>query len=162
MMHKRWNVILTVTVLIISPAISIAAAEHGHHEGTDSHRHRIELFLGNTHDQGEDEFTGGLTYEYRVKKLIGIGALWESVAGDHREWILGVPLFIHPYKGWRFVVAPGVQHDRRDRGAELLIRVGAAYEFEFGRWTITPTFNADYVNNIGQVYVYGFAFGWGF
>ena len=163
-MIQRRSLSVFVAVMLTLTIIDVAAAEteREHPEGADSHRHSMELFLGNTNEESEDAFTIGLGYEYRLEEHFGVGFLVEGIAGDLREWIIGVPLFIHPYKDWRFVLAPGVQHSRDTKEEELLFRVGAAYEFEVGRLSITPAFNVDFVNNVGEVYVFGVGFGWGF
>ena len=86
----------------------------------------------------------------------------EYAGGDFKEWVLAVPFFLHPYKGWRFLVAPGVAIPNNDHDDEFLFRVGAAYEFEIGeKWAITPEFNLDFVDN-SEVLVYGLSFGYKF
>ena len=83
-----------------------------------------------------------MSYEYRLNQLFGIGGIVEYASGVLREWVLAVPLFLHPYKGWRFLVAPGVEIPDNEGDNEFLFRVGAAYEFEIGeKWAITPEFN---------------------
>ena len=160
-MIKRWNFLLIAIVLLImmAPGTTAAEEEHEGHEGVHGHQHRLELFLGNTHDEGEDGFTVGIGYEYRLNEILGIGGLVEHVGGDLNEFIGAVPLFIHPYKGWIFILAPGFDY-RQDRH-DFLFRAGVAYEFEIGRWSITPAFNVDFVEG-EEVLVYGLSFGYGF
>jgi len=45
---------------------------------------------------------------------------------------------------------------------EALLRLGATYEFELGRYSIAPEFNVDIVNFDAVVLVYGVAVGLGF
>lgn len=130
--------------------------------GKNLFRHSVELFLGNTHEEGKDGFSIGLGYEYRIMDLLGTGLFAEYVDGDFREWVMGVPLLIHPYKGWRMLAAPGFDKKRgKDEDWEFLIRLGLAYEFENGRWSLTPEFNIGIVDG-EEIFVYGVSFGRGF
>ena len=158
---NSWKVLIAFTVLMSIVPLSAASAEESGEkpDQEETSRNRMELFLGNTHDEGEDAFSVGVTYEYRFRKLIGLGALWEYADGDFDKWIAGVPFFLHPYKGLRFEVAPGVEHAESDN--EFLVRLGVGYEFEIGRWSITPEFNMDFVDGEESI-VYGISFGYGF
>jgi hypothetical protein len=31
-----------------------------------------------------------------------MGGFYEYLSGDFDKWSIGIPLFLHPYKGWRF------------------------------------------------------------
>jgi hypothetical protein len=100
----------------------------------------------------------------RESTVISIG--WSSFLGIPMMRVkmgslLGcaVPLFIHPYKDWIFILAPGFDY-RQDRH-DFLFRAGVAYEFEIDRWSISPLFNVDFVDG-EQVLVYGVSFGYGF
>jgi len=124
----------------------------------------LEIFLGNTYEDPEhgDEngFTVGLVYERRFSELLGIGGFYEYAAGDFDKWSVGVPLFIHPYEGWRFALAPGLEH--RHGEDEFLFRTGVAYEFELSeRWVMVPEFNVDFVDG-EEAFAYGLSFGFGF
>jgi len=163
-MQKYAMIGLMMALLVLLMPVKIPAEEAGHDskgEGLEN-RHGIELLLGNTHDDGEDGFTVGLGYEYRLSQLFGIGGFVEFTGGDLEEWILAPALTLHPYKGWRFLVAAGVDVSRHDRDNEFLFRVGAGYEFEIGeKWAIIPSFNVDFVDN-SEVLVYGLNFGYKF
>ena len=163
-MQKYAMIGLILVILVLLMPVKIPAEEAGHGskgEGLEN-RHGIELFLGNTHDDGEDGFSVGLSYEYRLNQLFGIGGIVEYASGVLREWVLAVPLFLHPYKGWRFLVAPGVTIPDNDGDDEFVFRVGVAYEFEIGeKWAIIPEFNVDFVDN-SEVLVYGLNFGYKF
>ena len=59
-------------------------------------------------------------------------------------------------------MAPGIEIEDEDGDNNFLLRVGAAYEFEFAeRWSLTPEFNVDFVDG-DEVFVYGFSFGYEF
>ena len=159
-MTKKWRWLAGFALLLIIMPLGISSAEEKEADGEEFGPHRIELFLGNTHDEGENIFTIGVGYEYRVNQWFGVGGLIEGLRGEVREWIVVVPFYLHPYKGWRFVLAPGIEGQIREH-REFLIRVGAAYEFEIGRWSITPEFNLDFVDG-REVPVFGVSFGYGF
>jgi hypothetical protein len=126
------------------------------HEAVE-HRHHLELFLGNTHtEDDEDAFSFGLGYEYRLTHFLGIGVLGEYAVKDIDAWVVGVPLAIHPGAGWRLVVMPGLE--LHDGDSEFLFRTGVGYEFEVDRYTIMPEFNADFVDDEVN-YVFGVGLG---
>jgi hypothetical protein len=71
-----------------------------------------------------------------------------------------VPLFIHPYKGFRFALAPGLEHRHGDD--EFLFRTGVGYEFILSeRWIMMPEFNVDFVDG-QEAFVFGLTLGYGF
>ncbi|MBW1790359.1 MAG: hypothetical protein JRK53_27755 [Deltaproteobacteria bacterium] len=163
-MKKGALLFLLVAVFLVMMSVKIRAeeAERDRITETPEHRHGVELFLGNTHEDGENGFSIGFTYEYRLNELFGIGGLIEYAGKDFREWVLAAPFFLHPYEGWRFLVAPGIDIEDEDGDNNFLLRAGAAYEFEITeRWSITPEFNVDFVDG-DEVFVYGFSFGYGF
>jgi hypothetical protein len=152
---------LSVAIVVLITPLQVLAAEEEHAEHTQSHyhRHHLGLLLGNTHEEGLDEFTIGLDYEYRFSQYIGIGSLLEYVGEDIREWVGLVPVFIHPHKGFRFIVAPGIKHKKAEN--KFLWRLGIGYRFPIGNWTIAPEFNVDFTEG-RVVEVYGVSFGYGF
>ena len=135
-----------------------------HREAEHYHHNVIELFLGNTYEDGdhgsENGFTVGLVYERRFSELLGIGGFYEYASGDFDKWSIGIPFFLHPYKGWRFQLAPGLEY--RHSKEEFLFRIGAAYEFMLsGHWFFMPEVAVDFVDG-EEAFVYGIALGYGF
>lgn len=61
------------------------------------------------YNHSEGGFGGGLDYEYRINQWLGIGGFAEYAGGDFEHVLIGLPLSIHPYKGWRLVVAPATE-----------------------------------------------------
>lgn len=166
-MCTRWKIAFVSAVYLVVAAPHLFAAEQTHATHQDSahyHLNMLEVFLGNTYEDSEhgDEngFTVGLTYERRLSELLGIGGFYEYTAGDFDKWSIGVPLFIHPYEGWRFALAPGLEH--RESDDEFLFRTGVAYEFELSeQWVMMPEFNIDFVDG-EDAFVFGLTFGFGF
>ncbi len=160
-----------------------AEAAAGEHEEHDFHRHHLSVFLGattadvevhggegdaGTQSEGgetsgettrETEASIGFDYEYRLNRTWGIGFLFDYVAGDARTSVAGIPVFLHPAGGLKLLAAPGIE--RHEGENEFLVRLGLGYQFDLGRWAITPGANVDFVDG-DQVYVYGLYIGRGF
>jgi hypothetical protein len=153
--------VLSVAVFVLTMPVQALAAEeeHGEHQESQYHRHHVGLLLGNTHEEGEDEFTIGLDYEYRFSQYFGIGLLGEYVGEDAREGVGMGLLFIHPYKGFRFLAGAGVKPKAEE--TKFIWRLGIGYRFPIGNWTIAPEFNLDFTEG-RTVEVYGVSFGYGF
>jgi hypothetical protein len=150
-----------VGLLAVAP---VEAENDGHSDSGHYHHDIFEVFLGGTYEDSdhgsENGFTIGLIYEHRFSELLGFGGFFEYAAGDFDKWSIGVPLFIHPHEGWRFVLAPGLEH--RDSDDEFLFRTGVGYEFELSeQWVMIPEFNVDFVDG-EESYAYGISFGVGF
>jgi hypothetical protein len=123
----------------------------------------VAVFLGGAvRDEHETEsgFAGGVDYEYRFARLVGAGLLVEAATGDLREVLVAVPVFLHPWRGLRFVAAPGAEIPG-DGEAEFAMRLGVGYQVPVGRFTIGPEFNADLIDGT-PTYVVGMGFGVGF
>jgi len=150
---------LLLITLIASPALSEESA-YSHHEEGHENSNDVALFLGNTHHGDENGFSVGLDYEHRLNTIFGAGGLVEYSAGDFDSWVVAASLFIHPYKGFRLILAPGFEN--KDSSSNFLFRTGVAYQFEIGnKWSISPEYNLDFVHN-ETVQVYGVSFGFGF
>ena len=125
---------LSVAVFLLTMPSQVLAAEEKQEEYKESHYHRnhVGLFLGSTHEEGEDEFTIGLDYEYRFSQYVGIGVLLEYVGEDDREGVGMVPLFLHPYRGFRWVAAAGLKPKAEE--TKFIWRLGIGYRFPIGDW----------------------------
>jgi len=145
-------------LVAVPPGVMATESEQEEH-GEIFHQHRLELFVGNSREDHKDGVSAGLAYEYRLNQIIGIGGLVEYAGGDFEEWIGAIPIFVHPYQGLRFLLAPGVVFEEHE--TIFLFRTGLAYEFEIERLSITPEFNIDFVDG-EEVLVYGVSFGYGF
>ena len=158
-------VALAVLLSVVSTAGAAAEPERTTGgEGGRYHLNMMELFLGNTFEDAPDGhesgFSVGLAYERRISELLGVGGFYEDAAGELDKWSVGAPLLVHPYRGWRLTLAPGVEH-RGDEDA-FLFRTGVAYEVELAeRWALIPEFNVDFVDG-QQSYVLGVSIGLGF
>jgi len=82
-MTMRLALVLACGLSICFVTGSARAEEEGH-EGAVEYRQRVELFMGVAHEESGDEFAAGLTYEYRVNSLIGVGGFVEH-AGEEED-----------------------------------------------------------------------------
>jgi flagellar basal body-associated protein FliL len=70
-MKKGVLLCLLVAVFLVMMPVMIRAeeAEPGRKKAAPEHLHGVEVFLGNTQDDGKNGFSIGLTYEYRLSEL---------------------------------------------------------------------------------------------
>lgn len=114
--------------------------KHGNH-------HHIEVFTN--YYEGFVDLVE-LDYEYIPKiwkSRIGISAVFSRDLGEREEWSLAFPIYLHPYRGLKVFMGPGFIHipegSDGDGRSQYLTRVGIAYDFHYGRFTVSPTFNFD-------------------
>ena len=145
---------------------SLPAWAESEHPGSshEYHRNHFGVFVGGAtrpEDVGsESGFTFGLDYEFRFVRWVGLGVLGEVATGDVRAAVVGVPIFLHPWRGLKVIIAPGAEFS--DHGTEFAFRLGASYQFPLGdRFTLAPEFNADVIDG-EATYVYGLSVGIGF
>jgi hypothetical protein len=147
-----------LSMLVFMACAASAAAQAAETDTEAEYRDFIEIFVGITHDDGENEPSLGVTYEHRFDRF-GTGFIAEFTKADRRETILAVPFFWHPADPWRTVVAIGTEISDGDNS--FLTRVGGSYEFEFSGWSLSPEVNVDFVDE-GTVLVIGASFVWKF
>ena len=127
------------------------------------HRHHVAVFLGGAvrdEEETESGFAGGIDYEYRIHRLVGVGAEVEVATGGLRDVVVVLPIALYPWRGLRLVAAPGAEIPN-EGGAEFALRLGVGYRFPIGRFTIGPEFDADIIDGTAT-YVFGVSFGVGF
>ncbi|MEH6583516.1 MAG: hypothetical protein V7754_16385 [Halioglobus sp.] len=147
--------------VILFVCFACVAASATQAQGIESEvekRNFIEVFVGVTHDDGENEASLGVTYERKFGRF-GTGIIAEFTKAESRESVFALPFFWHPAEPWRTVVAIGVEDS--DDGDSFLARVGASYEIEFSGWSLSPEVNFDFVDD-STVLVFGASFVWKF
>jgi hypothetical protein len=137
-----------------------AQAEEEH--GEELSPHHLSVIVAGTVDDDEEAFTLGLDYEYRVNELLGVGAIAEYVFEDLDAWTLLGVADIHVWRGFAIQTGPGVEFidgdgEEQDE-EEFVYRIGALYEFEIDRFTVSPQVHYDITTGKDAV-VFGFAFG---
>ncbi len=158
---SRWKIVF-VSVFCLTAVAGSACGQSRGASGQlpDYHLNTVECFLGASAGDGESGFTLGVSYERRFSDLIGVGFFNEYTMGDMDRWTIGLPVFFHPDEGWRFVVAPGMQH--RDGDTDFLLRGGVGYEFELEQdWVVVPQFNLDFADG-DAICVFGASIGYRF
>lgn len=109
----RTSVCLTIlcAVALLRPLSTLHAQEHGAAEGGGEHEYHKNhgaAFLGaSTHLEHDDTgFTLGVEYARRFG-LWGVGVYVEMASSRlERDVIFGVPVFLYPWRGLTFLVAP--------------------------------------------------------
>ncbi len=183
-----------LSIVFMSMSVLLNAQHNDHNDGHsqasghgDDHakKNHIAVFLGGTSnfDHHSTDFSVGLDYEYRLNKWLGLGLMGEAVFAASTELIAGVPLFFHPAKGLKLVIAPiGVftevhidshevpRSDEDHYKSETLqephkevhfgVRLGLGYDFHLGKLSVGPAINYDVSNT--SALVYGINVGLGF
>jgi hypothetical protein len=188
----RKLIIISIIAMILSlPQINAQEDEYNYNESSSFHHmHHIGLFLGGTSslDYGTAHFTAGLDYEFKfgTKPVFGLGLLGEGIFSTLNEYIVGLPVFIHPWKGLKFWVAPCIEipektkspiieyppdkvrhneilttNNEESEGNHFLLRIGTGYDIHIGKMVLTPTLCYDKILD-NTFLVYGLTFGIGF
>jgi hypothetical protein len=151
---------LVVNGILLSVMSVFAIADEQTSSGEiHEHLNELALFVGVTHEEGENEPSIGLEYERRLSERFGVGAIIEYTGGDSDSTVYAAPLFVHLSEPWKLVFAPGFEHS--DGDDEFLFRTGIQYGIEMDAWSITPNFNIDFVDGETNE-ILGVSFGRGF
>ncbi|SHF44331.1 hypothetical protein SAMN05444483_101126 [Salegentibacter echinorum] len=163
------TIIFTLIFTFFSQTI-IFAQTNDAENNSHTHKHHIALFNGATTNFSHEStsYTIGLDYEYRISKLFGLGLLGEYIAAESGEFLAGVPFFVHPYKGLKFVAAPMAvfleEHTsgehKVEKETEFAFRFGTGYDFHFKGFSIGPDINFDFGKT--EALNYGLSIGFGF
>ncbi|WP_299393845.1 hypothetical protein [uncultured Gelidibacter sp.] len=140
-------------------------SDHHSHAGT----HHLAVLNGATTNftHKSTAYTVGLDYEYRISEVIGLGLLAELILGDANEVLVGIPVFVHPYKGLKLIASPLVAftaahnsngHEHK-KATDLYFRIGTGYDFHVNKLSFGPLVNFD----VGKTTAlnYGLSFGFG-
>jgi opacity protein-like surface antigen len=137
------------------------------HGGEHHHKNHVAFFLGSTEaeehhgEQGDRDFTIGVDYERRLSRVLGVGGLLDWVVEGRREFLLGVPVFLHAGKHAKFQLAPCYQRIRETSDDEFVFRTGFMWDFYVGSLSLAPTVFYDFTD--GQDFlVVGLSIGTGF
>lgn len=165
-----WKTLLLMLVVLLGCLPSSADAEE---EVWRERPHHFSFFVAGTHHEGEDAWTLGLDYEYRVNALIGLGLIGEHAFEDVDSTTLLAVADIHVWRGLAIQTGFGVEfvneeeeeeeHERKEKEVEELFvyRIGGLYEFEFGHYTVSPQVHYDATKD-GHSVIFGVAVGFAF
>jgi len=126
---------------------SMGSLEQGeaHDDAMHWHKNHLSLFLGLTQaeehggERDDPRFTVGIDYERRLTDLFGAGLLFDAVIKGNREFLVGIPVFLHPWKGAKICVAPGWHKVKEDGGNGAVLRLGVGWDFDIGKASLTPS-----------------------
>ncbi len=144
-------------------------------EAEEWHRHHIGILMAGSHNTERNGFTPGVDYEFKFVWKFGVMATYEHVGGGFREDLFAFTAAVHPWKGLKIQAGPGFEREVADHevaphegeagesgGRRALLRLGAGYDWEVGKYmTIGPDFAFDFLHG-EKVFVYGLTIGFGF
>lgn len=151
--------------LLLASAGSLADEHHTSHETLSWQEygpHHLSLILGGTEvsDEGTAE-TIGIDYEYRLNDYVGIGAVFEHAAGEINANTSLAVTDLHPFhNGFIVQLGLGIETRTSEELDDILVaRAGMLYEFEYGRYTLSPQLHWDYHDEHPNAIVFAIAFG---
>jgi hypothetical protein len=158
---SKWKIVfVSVFCLTVMAGSAYGQGSGASEQFSDYYINTVECFLGASTGDSDSGFTVGVNYERRLSESVGLGFFNEYSMGDMDRWTIGVPVFFHPHEGWRFMVAPGMQH--RNGDDDFLLRGGVGYEFELEEnWVVVPQFNLDFADG-DTICVFGASIGYRF
>ena len=154
--YSKKHSLLYVTIFLLTFP-SLAFAHEKEHE--EEKKNEISLFVGGSSNIDATAFAIGADYQYRIIKVIGVGAIIDVATGDIGSVMIGPAAFIHVWN-FEFTVAPTAEFSDDDITAVL--RLGIAYEFELPGFSISPSLNFDTERGGEETLVYGLSFGFEF
>lgn len=168
----------TLILMLHSNLFAQGHADHGGHD-TKHGKHHIAIFdgLATNFDHETSGYSLGLDYEYKISSLVGTGVIGEYVFSGEGEFILGVPVFVHPTNNLKVMAAPiGVYAEKHhyghyddshgtisnsvEREWHIGVRLNLGYSIHLGKISTGPSVSLDVTNTIALVY--GLSFGIGF
>jgi hypothetical protein len=146
----------------------VAAAAGARAEETpiwQTHPNHLSLLTAGTWEEDEVAFTLGLDYERRINGLLGLGGVAEHAFGHIDATTLLAVADLHLWRGLAIQTGPGVElidgKGEEDDEQVFVYRIGALYELEFGRATLSPQLHYD-VTAEEHAVIFGVATGFNF
>ena len=173
MKNKMKHLVLITIALFLSSTFIYAQhnEEHSKHESHNHYsKHHVALFNGATTNFSHEltSYTIGIDYEYRLSKFIGIGFLGEYITSKPEEFLTGVGVIAHPFKGIRLLATPLMVYaeENNNEGNDVKketsfsFRIGTGYDFHIGKLSVGPSINYDFGNT--NAISFGITTGFGF
>ena len=170
-------IVLALACLAFPFAVSAQTMPTDDHHASGIKHHHPSFFIGATTPTGAQHvfnntatwFTVGVDYEYRINKPLGISIFTEYLFAAHEEFLFGLPVFVHPWRGLKLNAGPllALVHEAKTEETPLEwhskygYRLEVGYDLYIDRYTITPIINYDRVAGHGE-FNYGVAIGAGF
>ena len=185
MRHHRYTIIPTASrhfaaastrpliavLLLACGALTLQAStpvDHPHteHDTTHHHKNHIALFIGATQaeehhgERNDPHFTLGIDYERRLSTLFGLGLLADGVIGGKRDYLVGVPLFLHASEHIILQLAPAWHKVEEGNHSGAVLRTGIIWSIPVGTGTLSPSLFYDIAES-DNIFVFGLSIGKG-
>jgi hypothetical protein len=115
----------------------------------------FSFFLGAASNEDGNAFSMGVDYQYRLGRVVGIGALADYAGGHIQSTLIAPAVYLHAWK-FEFTVAPAIEITEEEIAGVL--RLGAAFAFELKGVSIIPAVFWDSERNHKSTLVYGVGF----
>lgn len=116
--------------------------------------HRVKGLVGYNTARAGGSFTVSGQYEYKWRPELGVGGFLDLAFGDEFATVLGGGVYWHPMENLNVFGGPGYDFNEN----ELVVRVGASYDFEWKSYWIGPAVYVD-LGGEGTPILLAFAFG---
>jgi hypothetical protein len=148
-----------------SPTHLQAEGEYTRTDRETPHLHdclnRVSLFLDQTAEGDEREFTPGVEYERHLDHYWGVGGFLEHFDGEDDYLYLAFSVLYHPVPEVGFSLSPGVQFLGDEN--RFAVRAGTNYEFELAEpWTFGPAVYVEFIEGGARASVIGLALSYNF
>lgn len=147
-----------IIVFLLFFSLTIYAQEKNI-ENKEEKKNDLSLFLGNTSNADASAFTIGADYQYRVNRILGVGAFIDYASGKIHSTLIGPAIFVHVWN-FEFTIAPSVEFSDNDVAATY--RLGVQYDFEMSKFSVSPALYFDSERKEKPAWVYGVSFGFKF
>ena len=143
--------LFTGLLLIVSSSVSFAQ------EAEEESKNEVSIFLGATSNEDATVFTLGFDYQYRINRIVGVGALIDYAMRDIQSLLIAPAVYLHAGH-FEVTVAPAAEFS--EEGVAAVLRVGAGYEFKLASGvSISPSLFFDTERHLKASLVYGLSFG---
>jgi hypothetical protein len=144
-----------ISLILISGSLVSYAQEAAAEE--EESKNAISVFLGGTSNKDATAYTMGVDYQYRINRIVGVGALIDYAMGDIQSLLIAPAVYLHAGH-FEVTVAPAAEFSGGD--VSPVLRVGAGYEIKIASGvSISPSLFFDTERNLEESLVYGLSFG---
>jgi hypothetical protein len=99
--------IFTSLILISGSLVSYAQ------EAEEESKNAVSIFLGGTSNEDATAFTLGVDYQYRINRIVGVGALIDYAMGDIQSLLIAPAVYLHAGH-FEVTVAPAAEFSEED------------------------------------------------
>ena len=158
MLEIRMLTFVLFSTILIFPMSAVAQEEGGAGEKS------LALFVGGGKEEGasgekHSAKALGLTFEYRITDLWGIGVAVERLdVHEEANHVVVVPVSYRFGGGFKAFAGPGYEFKAHGDKDKALLRLGLSYGFEINEnWGIAPEVIYDMLDGHGNTWLAGIA-----